>query len=48
LAANGEVNGAEELKEGPQIIGDVFIHPTATVDPTAVLGKARCSVILKG
>ena len=25
-------------KSTPKIIGDVFIHETATVDPTAVLG----------
>jgi len=29
---------AKEDKNGPKIIGDVFIHPSATVDPTATLG----------
>jgi len=28
----------EDRANGPTIIGDVFIHSTATVDPTAVLG----------
>lgn len=28
----------ESAGDGPKIIGDVFIHVTATVDPTAVLG----------
>ena len=26
----------------PKIIGDVFIHPTATVDPTAVVRRLFC------
>jgi hypothetical protein len=34
---------SEEGKEGPTIIGDVFIHPTATVHPSAVLGKKLSS-----
>ena len=28
----------KDRKEGPTIIGDVFIHSTAKVDPSAVLG----------
>ncbi|XP_078408882.1 mannose-1-phosphate guanylyltransferase regulatory subunit alpha-A-like [Cetorhinus maximus] len=29
---------AEDRQCGPRIIGNVYIHPTATIDPTAVLG----------
>ncbi|XP_041056981.1 mannose-1-phosphate guanyltransferase alpha-A-like [Carcharodon carcharias] len=29
---------AEHRQSGPRIIGNVYIHPTATIDPTAVLG----------
>ena len=32
-------------EDGPLIIGDVTIHPTAKVDPTAVLGIVSQSVI---
>lgn len=28
---------ASEQVDGPKIIGDVYIHPTATVDPTATV-----------
>ena len=28
----------KDRKEGPTIIGDVFIHSTAKVDPSAVIG----------
>ncbi|PAA88965.1 hypothetical protein BOX15_Mlig029155g3, partial [Macrostomum lignano] len=29
---------AQSIPDGPKIIGNVYIHPTATVSPTAVLG----------
>lgn len=31
----------------PKVIGDVFIHPTATVHPTAVVGAAVVSVLIE-
>ena len=30
--------GSEELAKGPNIIGDVWIHPSAEVDPTSIIG----------
>ncbi|XP_067890551.1 mannose-1-phosphate guanyltransferase alpha-A isoform X2 [Heterodontus francisci] len=29
---------AKDEHDGPRILGNVYIHPTATIDPTAVLG----------
>ena len=29
---------AKEKEGGPKIIGDVYIHPTATVHPSSVVG----------
>ena len=28
----------ESKKDGPEIVGDVYIHPTATVHPEAKIG----------
>ena len=43
LSLYSKHNKSNRLKtnsdEGPSINGDVFIHPSAKVDPSAVLGK---------